>query len=172
MGSGSRAARSHQGYYGVDQGPLRRRLRAKYAQTIRRHTLFQFLAAGLIALNPDDPRRAVNSAATCYQLGTQALEVLRSYKTDRFENAAERFVSSIAESQASGRSLADEPNLNVLLSGLVSQTAGLRAAEMAVIEGRRRLLSELQALVIAPDTNGGLCKNLSNCCRLTAVQDV
>jgi len=133
-------------HYGVDYKPNTR-------ETIRRHTLHQFLAAGLIALNPDDPGRPVNSAATCYELRAEALEILRSYGTDGFENAAERFASSIAESQASGRSLADEPNLNVLLSGLVSQTAGLRAAEMAVIEGRRRLLSELQELVTAPAAN-------------------
>jgi hypothetical protein len=39
------------------------------------------------------------------------------------------------------------------LGGLVSKPAGLRAVEVAVIQSRRQILANLQALVTAPDTS-------------------
>ena len=59
-------------HYGVHYQPNTR-------ETIRRFTLHQFLQAGLIAYNPDDPSRPVNSPKSCYQLRGEALEVLRQY---------------------------------------------------------------------------------------------
>ncbi len=61
--------------YGRDYKPNTR-------ETIRRQTLHQFVDAGLIALNPDDPRRAINSPKTCYQIEARALELLRKFGTD------------------------------------------------------------------------------------------
>jgi hypothetical protein len=49
-------------------------------ETIRRQTLHQFVDAGLVALNPDDPTRPVNSPKSCYQVVPRALELLRSYE--------------------------------------------------------------------------------------------
>lgn len=55
----------------------------KYApntrETVRRQSVHQFLAAGLVLRNPDDPSRAVNSAKTTYQVNGIALDLLRSY---------------------------------------------------------------------------------------------
>jgi hypothetical protein len=48
-------------------------------ETVRRQTVHQFLAAGLVLRNPDDPSRPVNSAKTTYQVNAYALDVLRSY---------------------------------------------------------------------------------------------
>ncbi|MGH2903217.1 MAG: BsuBI/PstI family type II restriction endonuclease [Solirubrobacteraceae bacterium] len=61
---------------------IRERYDVNYApnsrETIRRQTLHQFVAAGLVLLNPDDPKRAVNSGNNCYQIAPAALKLLRS----------------------------------------------------------------------------------------------
>lgn len=46
---------------------------ANSRETIRRGTLHQFIDAGLVLRNPDDPDRAVNSDKTVYQLAPAAL---------------------------------------------------------------------------------------------------
>lgn len=53
-------------------------------ETLRRQTLHQFVDAGLAALNPDDPQRAVNSPKSCYQITPDALAALRTYGTRRY----------------------------------------------------------------------------------------
>lgn len=57
--------------YGVTYAPNSR-------ETIRRFTLHQFIAAGLVVENPDDPRRPINSPKWVYQLTPEALEVLQA----------------------------------------------------------------------------------------------
>jgi len=47
--------------FGVDYKPNTR-------ETIRRQTLHQFVAAGLLEENPDDPSRPVNSPRWCYRV--------------------------------------------------------------------------------------------------------
>jgi hypothetical protein len=63
--------------YGRDYKPNTR-------ETIRRQTLHQFIEAGLVLLNPDNPERPVNSPNTCYQIEPRALDLLSAYGTDRF----------------------------------------------------------------------------------------
>jgi len=46
-------------------------------ETIRRQTLHQFIEAGLVVLNPDDPSRATNSAKNVYQVEVEAFSLLR-----------------------------------------------------------------------------------------------
>jgi adenine-specific DNA-methyltransferase len=50
-------------------------------ETVRRQTVHQFLDAGLITENPDEPDRPVNSPKAVYQLETGALELIRTYGT-------------------------------------------------------------------------------------------
>jgi adenine-specific DNA-methyltransferase len=54
-------------------------------ETIRRQTLHQFVEAGLVLLNPDDPSRPVNSPNNCYQVAPEALELLSTYGTEQFD---------------------------------------------------------------------------------------
>lgn len=54
-------------------------------ETIRRQTLHQFIDAGLVLYNPDDPTRAVNSPANCYQIAPDALALLRNYEDPGFD---------------------------------------------------------------------------------------
>jgi len=48
-------------------------------ETIRRHTMHQFCAAGVAQCNPDDPERPVNSPKTVYQIEPAALALLRTF---------------------------------------------------------------------------------------------
>lgn len=64
--------------YGRDYKPNTR-------ETIRRQTLHQFVDAGLVLLNPDDPDRPVNSPKTCYQIAPRALGLLTAREADHFD---------------------------------------------------------------------------------------
>lgn len=59
-------------HYGTTYAPNTR-------ETFRRQTMHQFLQAGLVVANPDDPARPVNSPKWCYQVEPSALRLLRSY---------------------------------------------------------------------------------------------
>jgi hypothetical protein len=50
-------------------------------ETIRRHTMHQFVEAGIALCNPDKPDRPVNSPKAVYQVEDTALELPRSFRT-------------------------------------------------------------------------------------------
>ncbi len=50
-------------------------------ETVRRHTMHQFLDAGIAFYNPDKPDRPVNSPKAVYQIEPATLELLRSFGT-------------------------------------------------------------------------------------------
>jgi hypothetical protein len=62
-------------------------------ETIRRQTLHQFVDAGLVVLNPDEPQRAINSPKNCYQVEAAALALLRSFGTPDWEARLERYLA-------------------------------------------------------------------------------
>lgn len=64
-------------------------------ETVRRQTLHQFLEAGLVRINPDDPSRPTNSGKTVYQVETGALELLRAFGTDEWGKGLETYLSSV-----------------------------------------------------------------------------
>lgn len=74
--------------YGRDYKPNTR-------ETIRRQTLHQFIEAGLVLLNPDDPDRPVNSPNNCYQIAPGALELLSSYGTDQFDQRLAAYLDDL-----------------------------------------------------------------------------
>jgi hypothetical protein len=53
-------------------------------ETIRRFTLHQFAEAQLVAQNPDQPGRPINSPKWNYQVTTEALSVIQTYGTHEF----------------------------------------------------------------------------------------
>ena len=69
-------------------------------ETIRRATIHQFLAAGMLEKNPDDPQRPINSGRTVYQVTDDLLAVLRSY-------GSSQWVDAVAEWKARVPSLLD-----------------------------------------------------------------
>ncbi len=61
-------------HYGKNYAPNSR-------ETVRRQTVHQFVDAGVLLVNPDDPERPTNSGLTVYQVPTELVEVLRTYGT-------------------------------------------------------------------------------------------
>lgn len=70
----------------------------KYApntrETVRRQSIHQFVAAGLVVQNPDDPGRPINSGKTVYQIERGALELLRQRKTSAWEASLATYLAS------------------------------------------------------------------------------
>jgi adenine-specific DNA-methyltransferase len=64
-------------------------------ETVRRQTLHQFLEAGLVLINPEDPARPTNSGKTVYQVETGALKLLRSFGIEEWEKSLETYLSSV-----------------------------------------------------------------------------
>jgi len=72
-----------------------RRYAPNTRETVRRQTIHQFLAAGLVMQNPDDPLRPINSGKNVYQIEEEALEVLRSFETPKWEQKLRAYLSSL-----------------------------------------------------------------------------
>jgi adenine-specific DNA-methyltransferase len=64
-------------------------------ETVRRQTVHQFLEAGLIVANPDDPQRPINSGKTVYQIEVGALGLLRQYGAGKWGEALAAYLASV-----------------------------------------------------------------------------
>ena len=92
-------------YYGRQYQPNTR-------ETIRRQTLHQFIDAGLVAYNPDQPNRAVNSPHACYQIISEVLELLQAYATPNWDSLLAKWLQthmSLAHQYAKERELSRIP---------------------------------------------------------------
>jgi len=76
-------------HFGIKYAPNTR-------ETIRRRTIHQFIQAGLILINPDNPNRPVNSQDTCYQIEGSALELIRSYGSLSWGSNLKNYLKSVA----------------------------------------------------------------------------
>lgn len=76
------------GNYGKEYAPNTR-------ETIRRSTLHQFIDAGLVIANPDEPARPTNSPKSCYQLGGRAYELIKRTAESEFENRLAVYLSEL-----------------------------------------------------------------------------
>jgi len=74
-------ARSH---YQKDYAPNTR-------ETVRRQTIHQFVDAGIVLYNPDEPARPVNSPKAVYQISPEALKLVQCYGTTEWDKAVEDF---------------------------------------------------------------------------------
>lgn len=63
-------------------------------ETVRRQTMHQFVDAGIALYNPDDPKRPVNSPKAVYQIETEALDLLKTYKTKAWEKGLAAYLSN------------------------------------------------------------------------------
>ena len=70
-----------------------RRYAPNTRETFRRFTLHQFVDAGLVVANPDNPQRPVNSPRYCYQIEPAALALLRTFGTDAWEGGLAEYRS-------------------------------------------------------------------------------
>jgi hypothetical protein len=79
-------------------------------ETFRRQTVHQFVDAGIVLYNPDNPTRSVNSPKAVYQIEPAALTLLRSFGSDQWhDNLAayladrETLVTKYAKERAQNR---------------------------------------------------------------------
>lgn len=63
-------------------------------ETIRDEAVKYFVEEGLLVKNPDHPARPTNSGRTVYQIEHTALQLCRTFKTDRWESALQRYMSA------------------------------------------------------------------------------
>ena len=81
-------------------------------ETFRRQTIHQFLQAGLVLYNPDNPDRAVNSPKTVYQVGPVTLKLIRSLGSPQWQRSLTEYLSSrptLAQRYADERQLRQVP---------------------------------------------------------------
>jgi len=64
-----------------------RRYAPNTRETFRRNTLHQFVDAGLVVPNPDQPDRPVNSPLYCYQIEPEAHALLKMFNTSHWDSA-------------------------------------------------------------------------------------
>jgi adenine-specific DNA-methyltransferase len=63
-------------------------------ETVRRFTIHQFVDAGIVSRNSDDPERPTNSPDTVYQIEAGFLELLKTWGTGEWEKSLETYLSS------------------------------------------------------------------------------
>ena len=70
----------------------------KYApntrETVRRQTIHQFLDAGIVIINPDNPERPTNSPFAVYQIEAGLLKLLRTFDTKLWTNGLKTYLAS------------------------------------------------------------------------------
>jgi adenine-specific DNA-methyltransferase len=64
-------------------------------ETVRRQTIHQFLDAGIVSINPDEPERPTNSGKTVYQIEVGLLELLKTWGTDEWQKGIKTYLSSV-----------------------------------------------------------------------------
>lgn len=72
-----------------------KRYKPNTRETVRRQTVHQFLDAGLVVINPDQPSRPTNSPKSVYQIEAGALTLLRSYATVNWEKGVKTHLASV-----------------------------------------------------------------------------
>lgn len=63
-------------------------------ETVRRQTMHQFVDAGIVLYNPDDPKRPVNSPKAAYQIEKEVLDLLKIYDTNTWEKKLVAYLSN------------------------------------------------------------------------------
>ncbi len=63
-------------------------------ETYRRQTIHQFMQAGIVSLNPDNPKRPVNSPHNVYQVTPEILSLVRTFGAPGWEKSLETFAAS------------------------------------------------------------------------------
>lgn len=64
-------------------------------ETVRRFTIHQFVQAGLVIQNPDDPLRPTNSPDNRYRIEPKALAVLRRFGTPEWDSLLRQYLASV-----------------------------------------------------------------------------
>lgn len=73
-------------HYGTNYAPNTR-------ETFRRQTMHQFVDAGIVLYNPDQPDRPVNSPKAVYQIAPAVLDLLRSFGSSKWHDNLATYLS-------------------------------------------------------------------------------
>lgn len=105
-------------------------------ETIRRQVIHQFVQAGIVLKNPDDPSLATNSPRTHYALTDAALQTIRAFDSPRWQSAAESFIQSKGALMEIYQKRLDRHKVPLLYQGRVYRLSPGRHNELqvAVIE--------------------------------------
>ncbi|MCZ7603999.1 MAG: Eco57I restriction-modification methylase domain-containing protein [Melioribacteraceae bacterium] len=68
---------------------------ANTRESIRRQTMHQFVQAGLVIPNPDEPNRPTNSPKYVYQMEESALKIIKEYSTEAWEVSLSKYLSTV-----------------------------------------------------------------------------
>ena len=68
-------------------------------ETIRRQTLHQFVQAGIVEHNPENPQLSTNSKDNHYRLSDAALNVIRAFGTKKFKEEVKQFRKNVGSLQ-------------------------------------------------------------------------
>ena len=66
-------------------------------ETFRRQVLHQFIQAGIVEYNPDNPDLPVNSPRAHYAISEQALNTVKSFKTKQWATSRNNFIKNIGK---------------------------------------------------------------------------
>ncbi len=89
------ARRQSLGIHGI-MGEMASRYDRKYAEntreTVRRQVIHQFVQAGIVIRNPDEPTLPTNSPRTHYALSDETIRTIRTYGTNKWQDAVASFI--------------------------------------------------------------------------------
>ena len=66
-------------------------------ESFRRQVLHQFIQAGIVEFNRDNPKLATNSSKNHYSMGSDALNAIKDFGTPGWENAVREFIAKSGE---------------------------------------------------------------------------
>lgn len=64
-------------------------------ETVRKDVIHYFLQSSIVEPNRDKPDRATNSPHFCYSITSEFLELIRTYKTDKWEDTLESYKDNV-----------------------------------------------------------------------------
>jgi adenine-specific DNA-methyltransferase len=139
----------------------------KYApntrETVRRQTVHQFLDAGIIVINPDDPSRPTNSPKTVYRIEQNALELIRSYDSPQWNEKLREFLQSVETLKAKYAQEREGRRIPVKISSAI--TVHLSPG------GQNRLVKRIMDLMLPNFAPGGKILYLGDTARKFAYFD-
>lgn len=81
-------------YYAIRYAPNTR-------ETVRRHTIHQFVQSSLVLLNPDNPNRPTNSPKAVYQIEPKALKLIRKFGQPGWKRSLRAYIKSVGTLKSS-----------------------------------------------------------------------
>ena len=124
-------------------------------ETVRRFVLHQFIQARIVDYNPDIPNLPVNSPRAHYAISKEALEVIKTFNTDKWESNANEFRDSVGDllkKYSKAREVLRVP-VKLPTGEILSLSSGKHnEVQAAVIEQFRPHFAEESELIYLGDT--------------------